>query len=149
MNLNKVFIVGRLTRDPEKRTIPESGTSVANIGVATNNYFTDKSGTRQEKTEYHNIVCFGNLADTTSQYLKKGSLALFEGRMQTSSWDDKDGNKRYKTEIVAERVQFGPKNEGGGGEREKKDSNPDTGSQKREIPVIDEDDDIDVEDIPF
>ncbi len=147
MNLNKVFIVGRLTRDPEKRTIPESGTSVVNIGVATNSYFTDKSGTRQEKTEFHNIVCFGNLADTTSQYLKKGSLALFEGRMQTSSWDDKDGNKRYKTEIVAEKVQFGPKNEGETGGR--KESNPDTSSQKREIPVIDEDDDIDVEDIPF
>lgn len=148
MNLNKVFLVGRLTRDPEKRTIPESGTSVASVGLATNSYFKDKSGENKEKTEFHNLVLFGNLADIASQYLKKGSLALFEGRLQTNSWEDKEGNKRSRTEIVVERMQFGPKGEGQDFNQKGK-SNPQSDEKGKDIPVIDEDDEVDVEDIPF
>ncbi len=151
MNLNKVIIVGRLTQDPEKRTIPDSGVSVANVGVATNSYYKNKSGENQETTEFHNLVLFGNLADVTSNYLKKGSLALFEGRLQTRSWEDKDGNKRYKTEIVAEKVQFGPKSEGGGfkGQETQSEKNNPSKSGEKEIPVVDEDEEINVKDIPF
>jgi single-strand DNA-binding protein len=144
MNLNKVIIVGRLTQDPEKRSIPDSGISVTSFSVATNSYFKNKAGEKQDKTEFHNLVMFGNLADIASQYLKKGSLALFEGRLQTRTWDDKDGNKRYRTEIVAESMQLGPRSEGGASRNEESSS-----SKTREIPVIDEDDEINVEDIPF
>jgi single-strand DNA-binding protein len=146
MNLNKVIIVGRLTQDPEKRSLPDSGMSVASFSVATNSYFKNKSGEKQERTEFHNIVMFGNLADIASQYLKKGSLALFEGRLQTRSWDDKEGNKRYRTEIVADSLQMGPRNEGSS---QQKDSKESSSVKTREIPVIDEDDEINVEDIPF
>ncbi len=146
MNLNKVIIVGRLTQDPEKRAIPDSGTSVANFSMATNSYFKDKSGERQERTEFHNIVLFGNLADISSQYLKKGALALIEGRIQTRTWDDKEGNKRYRTEIVGETVQFGPRGEG---QSQTESSSKGETTKKKDIPVIDEDDEINVEDIPF
>jgi single-strand DNA-binding protein len=146
MNLNKVIIVGRLTQDPEKRSIPDSGMSVTSFSVATNSYFKNKAGERQEKTEFHNLVMFGNLADIASQYLKKGSLALFEGRLQTRTWDDKEGNKRYRTEIVVESLQLGPRGEGGIKREKSEESSP---SKNREIPVIDEDDEINVEDIPF
>ncbi len=145
MNLNKVIIVGRLTQDPEKRSIPDSGMSVTSFSVATNSYFKNKSGEKQERTEFHNIVMFGNLADIAGQYLKKGSLALFEGRLQTRSWDDKEGNKRYRTEIVADSLQLGPRSEGSSQREKSEDSSP----KAREIPVIDEDDEINVEDIPF
>ena len=145
MNLNKAIVVGRLTRDPEKRTLPDSGQDVASFGMATNSYFKDKSGENQERTEFHNIVLFGNLADIASKYLSKGSLVLVEGRIQTRSWDDKEGNKRYRTEIVGEKVQFGPRTEG-----EEASPKQDSGEKKdRDIPVINEDDEIDVEDIPF
>ncbi len=146
MNLNKVIIVGRLTQDPEKRSLPDSGMSVASFSVATNSYFKNKAGEKQERTEFHNIVMFGNLADIASQYLKKGSLALFEGRLQTRTWDDKEGNKRYRTEIIADSLQLGPRNEGSSQQR---DSQDESSVKTREIPVIDEDDEINVEDIPF
>jgi len=154
MNLNKVIIVGRLTQDPEKRSIPDSGTSVTSFSMATNSYFKNKSGENQEKTEFHNIVLFGGVADVASQYLKKGSLALIEGRLQTNSWEDKDGNKRYRTEIVGERLQLGPRSEGGGGggqsQSQKATQNEEKNkSSEKEIPVIDEDDEIDIKDIPF
>lgn len=108
MNFNKAIIVGRLTRAPESRTMP-SGKNVVSFGMATNNYWTDTSGNKQETVEYHNIVAFGRLADTCSQYLTKGQLVLIEGRIQTSSWDDQSGNKRYKTEIIANNMQMGPR----------------------------------------
>lgn len=150
MNLNKVIIVGRLTQDPEKRVLPESGTSVTSFSVATNSYYKNKAGESQEKTEFHNLVMFGGIADVASQYLKKGSLALFEGRLQTRTWDDKDGNKRYRTEIVADRLQLGPRQDGGGGFQNKAESTSQNSEVKeREIPVIDEDEEINVEDIPF
>ncbi|MEA2092458.1 MAG: single-stranded DNA-binding protein [Patescibacteria group bacterium] len=152
MNLNKVIIVGRLTKDPEKRTIPNSGISVASFVVATNSYYKDKSGSNQEKTEFHNIVMFGNVADTASTYLKKGSLALFEGRLQTRKWEDKNGNTRYTTEIVADKVQFGPRSEGtsnyNSAPQKNNNNKQEDNYKEKEIPVVDEDE-IDVRDIPF
>ncbi len=108
MNLNKVFIIGNLTRDPELRSLP-SGSNVSSFGLATNRVWIDSSGQKQQDTQFHNVVTFGKQAETVSQYLKKGSMALIEGRIQTRSWDAQDGSKKYKTEIIAERIQFGPK----------------------------------------
>jgi len=108
MYLNKAFIIGNLTRDPEMRSLP-SGIQVASFSVATNRVYKDKNGARQESADFHNVVVFGRQAEIVNQYLKKGSSVLVEGRMQTRSWDAKDGQKKYRTEIVADRVQFGPR----------------------------------------
>jgi len=108
MYLNKAIVIGNLTRDPEVRALP-SGQKVTSFGVATNRTWKDKDGKKQEGTEFHNIVVFGRQAETCAQYLKKGQNVLVEGRMQTRSWDATDGTKKNKTEIVAEKVQFGPK----------------------------------------
>lgn len=106
------MLYGNLTRDPELRALP-SGGNVCSFSVATNRVFKKADGTKQEQVEYHNIVVFGRQAETCAQYLKKGSPAYVEGRIQTRSWE-KDGAKQYRTEVVAERVQFGPRNAGGG-----------------------------------
>lgn len=112
MNLNKAFILGRLTRDPESKTLP-SGQAVSSFGVATNRVWTDDQGQKQERTEFHNIVAFRRLAEICSQYLRKGSLVLIEGKIQTRSWDDqKTGVKKYWTEIVADNMQMGPRPQG-------------------------------------
>ncbi len=108
MYLNKVILIGNLTRDPELKSLP-SGIKVCTMGMATNRVWRDKNGARQEDTQYHNVVVFGSQAENVSQYMKKGNSLLIEGRLQTRSWDDKDGKKQYRTEIVADRVQFGPK----------------------------------------
>lgn len=109
MYFNKAFLIGNLTRDPELKTLP-SGTSVVTFGLATNRVYTGKDGKRQEETQFHNIVVFGKQAETVSRYLRKGGMALVEGRIQTRSWDAQDGSgKRYRTEIVADRIQFGPR----------------------------------------
>lgn len=113
MYLNKAFIFGNLTRDPELRALP-SGMNVATFGVATNRVFRDREGKKQEQADFHNIVVFGRQADVVSQYLKKGSSVFIEGRIQTRSWE-KDGEKKYRTEIVADRVQFGPRSGGSAG----------------------------------
>jgi single-strand DNA-binding protein len=105
MYLNKAFIIGNITRDPELKALP-SGMKVCSFGVATNRVWKDNNGARQETADFHNIVVFGKQAETTAQYMKKGSNVLIEGRIQTRSWD-KDGVKMYRTEIIAERVQFG------------------------------------------
>jgi single-strand DNA-binding protein len=107
MYINKAYVFGNLTRDPELRAMPNGG-NVASFGIATNRTYKKSDGTRQEDTEYHNIIVFGKTAESCAQYLKKGSSAYIEGRLQTRSWD-KDGQKQYKTEIVAEAVQFGPR----------------------------------------
>src|SRR6185503_1050771 len=114
MYINKVFLFGNLTRDPELRALP-SGMNVASFSVATNRVYKDRDGKKQEQTDFHNVVVFGRQADTVNQYLKKGSPVFVEGRMQTRSWEGKDGEKKYRTEIVADRVQFGPKGSGSGG----------------------------------
>ena len=114
MYLNKAFIFGNLTRDPELKSLP-SGTPVTNFSIATNRVWKDKDGKQQESVDFHNVVVFGRQAETVSQYLRKGSSALIEGRIQNRSWDGQDGEKKYRTEIVADRVQFGPRSSGGGG----------------------------------
>lgn len=110
MYLNKAFIAGNLTRDPELRALP-SGANVTTFGVATNRVWYNQEKQKQEATEFHNIVVFGRQAETCAQYLKKGSGVLVEGRIQTRSWD-KDGHKQYRTEIVADKVQFGARASG-------------------------------------
>lgn len=105
MYLNKVTLIGNLTRDPELKALP-SGIKICNIAMATNRSFKNKDGQRQDAVEYHNVVVFGRVAELAAQYLKKGSQALVEGRLQTRSWEQ-SGEKKYRTEIVADTVQFG------------------------------------------
>lgn len=114
MNLNRAIVAGRLTADPALRSTT-SGQSVGTFGVATSRSWTDKNNQKQEQTEFHNIVVWGRQAELCAQYLKKGALVLIEGRLQTRAWDDQQGNKRKTTEIVAEAVQFGPRQDGGSG----------------------------------
>ena len=108
MNFNKAIIIGRVTKDPETRTTP-SGQTVASIGVASNRVWNTNNGEKQEKVEYHSIVAWGKLAEICGQYLTKGQLVLFEGRLETRTWDGQDGVKRSKTEIIAENMQMGPR----------------------------------------
>lgn len=103
MDLNKAMIIGNVTRDPESRTTPQ-GTTVTNFGVATNFIWTDPEGNKQERAEFHNVVAWRKLAEICAQYLKKGSKVYIEGRLQTRSWDDPNGVKKYRTEIVAENM---------------------------------------------
>jgi len=103
MDLNKAMIIGRLTRDPESRTTP-NGAAVTSFGLATNFTWTDASGQKQEKVEYHNIVVWRKLAEICAQYLRKGSKVYIEGRLQTRDWEGQDGVKRYRTEIVADNM---------------------------------------------
>ena len=113
MDLNKTMIIGRVTQDPELKTIP-SGQSVVSFGVATNFVWNNSAGEKQEKVEFHNIVAWGKLAEIVGQYLKKGSKAFVEGRLQTRDWEGDDGVKRYRTEIVADNViMLDKKGEGG------------------------------------
>ena len=156
MYLNKAIIYGNLTRDPERRALP-SGAAVCNFSVATSRVWKDKNGVRQEDTQYHNIVVFAQLAELVSQYLRKGSGVLVEGRIQTRSWDSPEG-KKYRTEIVADGIQFGPKREGGStssssspktdeGEGE---ANPISKNNKEPIDTIEyPEEDINPDDIPF
>jgi len=108
MNFNKAIIIGNVTKDPEIRTTP-TGQNVASISVATNRIWNSKSGEKQKKTEFHNIVAWGKLADICGQYLVKGQMVMFEGRMETRTWEGQDGAKRSRTEIVAENMQMGPR----------------------------------------
>ena len=105
MSVNKVILLGRLGQDPELKYTP-GGSPVCNFSLATTESWTDKQGAKQEKTEWHRVVVWGKLAELCNQYLAKGRQAFLEGRLQTRSWDDKDGNKRYTTEILASTVQF-------------------------------------------
>ena len=110
--VNKVILIGNLGKDPELRYTP-SGQPVASFSLATSERWNDKNGQRQERTEWHNIVAWGKLAELSNQYLKKGRSAYIEGRINTRSWDDKDGNKKYRTEIVATQIQFLSGGQGG------------------------------------
>ncbi|MFA7245064.1 MAG: single-stranded DNA-binding protein [Candidatus Magasanikbacteria bacterium] len=103
MDLNRATIIGRLTRDPEVKSIT-SGQNVANLSVATNRIWTDKSGVRQEKVEFHNVVLWGKLAELSGQYLSKGRKVYLEGRLETRDWTGQDGVKRYRTEIIADNM---------------------------------------------
>ncbi len=147
MYLNKAMIFGNLTRDPELKSLP-SGMQVCSFSIATNRVYKDRDGKRAEQTDYHNVVVFGRQAETCAQYLKKGASAYIEGRLQTRSWDA-NGAKQYRTEIIADRVQFGPRSGGSG----------DAGSSSAPAGVAHEpqqgnapdypEEDINPEDIPF
>ena len=146
MNFNKAILIGRLTRDPETRSLP-SGQSVVNFGMATTSFFTDKSGQKQQQPEFHNIVLFGKLADIASQYLNKGSLVLIEGRLQTRTWQDSSGNKRSRTEIVGQSLQLGPRTAGNAVPLGKE---PEKEAEQEEIPIIEEgEEEIDISKIPL
>jgi len=157
MNLNKVQLIGRLTRDPELRTTP-AGQTVATVGLATNRTWKDKMGQKQEKTEFHNLVVWGRTAEIVGQYLTKGQEAYFEGSMETRAYTGKDGVERRTTEVVVETMQMGSRPQGGG-----------TGNYNRpaaavapqaakpepiaeEIPTInldEESEEVKIEDVPF
>jgi single-strand DNA-binding protein len=109
MNLNKVFLIGRLAADPEARTT-QSGQTVVTVRLATNRVWNNRAtGEKQEQVEFHTVVAWAGLADIITKYLRKGQMAMFEGRLQTRSWQGQDGVKRYRTEIVADNMQLGPK----------------------------------------
>jgi len=114
-SVNKVILIGNLGKDPELRYTP-GGAAVVNFPIATNERWKDKSGQPQERTEWHNIVLWGRLAEIANDYLKKGSAVYIEGRLQTRSWEDRDGNKRYTTEVVGRQMQLLGR-EAGTGER--------------------------------
>lgn len=143
--MNKAIIYGNLTRDPELRSLP-SGVQVASFAVATNRVWKNRDGAKQESTEFHNIVVFGRQAETAAQYLKKGSSVLIEGRLQTRSWDQ-EGVKKYRTEIVADRVQFGPR---GGGAPGVAPQAKEGGKKEEAIDTIEyPEENINPDDIPF
>lgn len=147
------MVIGNLTRDPEIKALP-SGIKVCNFSVATNRTWKDKNGAKQESADYHNIVVFGRQAEIVAQYMKKGSSIMVEGRMQTRSWDA-DGGKKYRTEVIADRIQFGPRagaTGGGGGYAGKDQVNPQDAPEMKapELETIEyPEDDINPEDIPF
>lgn len=146
MYLNKSFIYGNLTRDPEMRSMP-NGNRVTSFSVASNRVYKDNNGNRKEDTEYHNIVVFGKQAETSAKYLKKGQGVLIEGRIQTRSWDDANsGEKKYRTEIVAEVVQFGAK----AGGSEPKEEKPVVEGRGMDFgDIVEDDGSINPDDIPF
>ena len=146
MYLNKAFIFGNLTRDPELKSLP-SGTNVTSFGVATNRVWKDQSGEKKEDTEFHNIVVFGRQAETCAQYLKKGSSVFVEGRIQTRSWDG-EGGKKYRTEIVAESIQFGPRGAAASGGASKPVAD-EPKAAKKEGAIEYPQEDINPDDIPF
>jgi len=154
MYLNKVFIIGNLTRDPEIKAIP-SGMKVCSFSVATNRVWKDKNGAKQEAADYHNIVVFGRQAETVAQYMKKGSQVMIEGRMQTRSWDDQATNtKKYRTEVIADRVQFGSSGAAKSGGSFEQSSSPKASPAQAEddggLDTIDyPEEQINAEDIPF
>jgi single-strand DNA-binding protein len=159
MNLNKAIIIGRLTRDPEMRTTP-TGQQVTSFGMATNRTWNDASGNRQEKTEFHNIVAWGKLAEICGQYLTKGQEIYIEGRIETRNWEGQDGIRRTRTEIIAENMQMGqrPRGEGGfvpsAGEsqaasEESSEEAPPATEEERSPNDLKNKEEIKVEDIPF
>lgn len=151
MYLNKAMVYGNLTRDPELKSLP-SGIQVCSMSIATNRVYSDRDGNKQEQVDYHNVVVFGKQAETSAKWLSKGSGVYVEGRMQTRSWE-KEGQKQYRTEIVADRVQFGPKGAGTGAP-----STPSASSTANTAPKSDDkapampdypEEEINPEDIPF
>ena len=157
MNVNKVFLVGRLTRDPEMRST-SGGQTVASLSIATNRFWKDKNGQRQDQTEFHNIVLWSRLAEIAGQYLIKGQEVYIEGRLQTRKYTAKDGAERRTTEIVAENMQLGQKSRGQSGQGYQTSGTPATPEKKEkkeiseeDIPTInlDEEDEVKIEDVPF
>ncbi|MFA6992381.1 MAG: single-stranded DNA-binding protein [Candidatus Gracilibacteria bacterium] len=152
MSLNRAQLIGNLTRDPEVRQIP-GGQTVATFGLATNFTWTDSSGQKQTKAEFHNIVAWRRLAEICSQYLKKGAKVFVEGRIQTRDWEGEDGTKRYRTEIVADNMIMLDGRRGGdgadfaGGGREAAGIKGEPEAMGAPVPVSDED--VKIDDLPF
>uniref|UniRef100_A0A6M3LJ54 Putative single-stranded DNA-binding protein n=1 Tax=viral metagenome TaxID=1070528 RepID=A0A6M3LJ54_9ZZZZ len=126
MSLNKVMVIGNVGKDPEMRFTP-SGTPVANFSVATNEGYTDSEGERHEKTEWFNVVCWKKLAETCNQYVYKGMPVFVEGRQQTHSWEAEDGTTKYRTELVASKVEFLGRKADNEGEESQEIAEPDLG----------------------
>ncbi len=152
MNLNKVFLIGNLSRDVTLRNTA-SGKSVADFGVATNRSWVNANGEKQQETEFHNVVVWGKMAELCNQYLSKGRLVFIEGRIQTRSWQDTSGQKRWKTEIIAQNIQFGPRGTGRGlqmpPQEESKEPKEETTD---DLPTLEEEPDdshLNPDDIPF
>lgn len=147
MNLNKIFILGNVVKNPESRTTP-SGQTVATFSIATNRMWTDKQGQKQKKAEFHNIVAWGKLGEICAQYLEKGKLVFIEGRVETRSWDAPDGTKKYRTEVIAENMQMGPRSSGT--QNTSGTANHNQGADAiEEVPIIESGDEIEIKDIPF
>ncbi len=154
MNLNKVFLIGNLTRDVTLKTTP-TGQSVAEFGLATNRVWLGNNNQKQQEVEFHNIVVWGKMAELCNQYLAKGRMVFIEGRLRTRTWQDNNGQKRSKTEIIAENIQFGPKSF----KEDKLDLPPEPGVEEvshEELPVLEEeptippeDEDFNSEEVPF
>jgi single-strand DNA-binding protein len=145
MDLNKVQIIGRLTRDPEIRTTT-GGQNVASFSVATSFNWTDQSGQKKEQTEFHNVVAWRKLGEIVGQYLKKGSQVYIEGRLQTRSWEGQDGKKNYRTEIVADNmIMLGRPGTGGSTSSAAPAGRAEQPEPKSELPEIQ----IDNDDLPF
>jgi len=147
MSVNKVILVGRLGQDPELKYTP-SGSAVCNFSLATSESWNDKSGQKQERTEWHRVVVWSKLAELCNQYLAKGRQAYVEGRLQTRSWDDKTGNKRYTTEVLASTIQF----LGGRGDapvRDNPTSSVDSSNMMDQSYNISTDTNFTADDIPF
>jgi single-strand DNA-binding protein len=152
MYLNKAIVYGNLTRDPEIKALP-SGSKVCSFSLATNRVWKDQAGAKKEAVDFHNIVVFGRPAETAAQYLKKGSGVFVEGRMQTRSWDGTDGQKKYRTEIVADRVQFGPKGGAASASTSSPKNTPVEDASQKDAPAVDTidypEEEINPDDIPF
>jgi len=146
-SVNKVILIGNLGADPEVR-FTGSGQSVGSFRIATTDYWLDKNKQKQERTEWHRIVVWGRQAETCKEYLSKGRPVYVEGRLQTREWTDKEGNKRYTTEIVAQRVQFLGAGTGAGSGKRKEDSDHSSDSPTPGF-VPDENQDVGDSDIPF
>lgn len=149
MYLNKAMVYGNLTRDPELKALP-SGMNVCSMSIATNRVYNDRDGKRQEAVDYHNVVVFGKQAENSAKYLTKGNGVYVEGRIQTRSWE-KDGQKQYRTEIVADRVQFGPKGGSSGAPSSPQASSQSPAEDNSKAPAVPDypEEDINPEDIPF
>lgn len=146
MDLNKVMLIGRVTKDPEIRAI-QSGQTVATFSIATNRQWTDQAGQKQERAEFHNIVAWRKLAEIIQQYVKKGSKIYIEGYLQTRSWDDPQGVKKYRTEIVADNMIMLDGKGSASGPTSNATASPANNAPE---PAVDSpNDEISVEDIPF
>jgi len=148
-SVNRAFLIGNLGADPEVR-YTNSGSPVANFRIATSEQWTDRDGQRQERTEWHRIVVWGKQAELCGEYLSKGRSVCIEGRIETREWDDRDGNKRYTTEIKADRVTFlGGRGDGGGGGGGRRSSGGGGGGGGYGQNYNDDPPPIDDNDIPF
>jgi len=158
MNVNKVLLVGRLTRDPEIRTTP-TGQTVASLSMATNRFWKDKNGQRQDQTEFHNVILWGRLGEIAGQYLTKGQECYIEGRIQTRKYTDKNNIERYRTEVIAENMQLGSRPQGSSAPRTGFTPSSPAPAQNQSaqaapaeaLPTInlDEEEEVKIEDVPF